>query len=194
MRTEEKQKPCEWKDYKAVSLNGVYLGGFFQDDQSLLNWVNTQKLINPCFTIGDGHSGIWKLYEQIGNSEQRVEILDWFHLKENLYKVKVSKKKLEQAENLLWCGKVESTIELLKNNKRKQAKNFCKYLEKHQKRIINYDYYQEEQISSIGSGMIESGVKQIGKRIKISGAQWEKKNVNKILSVRCAYLNGFFYQ
>jgi hypothetical protein len=32
----------------------------------------------------------------------------------------------------------------------KQAENFCAYLEKHRHRIINYQYYQAEQICSIG--------------------------------------------
>ena len=85
LRTEEKQKPYEWRDYKGICLNGVYLGAFFQENESLLNWVNSQKLINPFFSIGDGHSGIWKLYEQIGIREERIEILDRYHLKENLY-------------------------------------------------------------------------------------------------------------
>jgi len=49
---------------------------------------------------------------------------------------------------------------------------------------------QAEQLCSIGSGAVESAIKQLGKRIKISGAQWQAENVNQILSVRCAYLNG----
>lgn len=194
LRTEEKQKPCEWKDYKASCLNGVYLGAFFQENESLVNWINSQKLINPFFCLGDGHPGIWNLYGQIGKSEERTEVLDWYHLKENLYKIGGSKKRLKEAENLLWLGKVESTINLLKNLKKKEAINFCKYIKNHQKRIVNYHYYLEEQISSIGSGVIESAVKQIGRRVKISGAQWEPKNVNNILSTRCAYLNGIFYR
>ena len=36
--------------------------------------------------------------------------------------------------------------------------------------IVNYAYYQAEGIS-IGSGTIESTIKQIGRRIKISGSQ-----------------------
>jgi hypothetical protein len=51
-------------------------------------------------------------------------------------------------------------------------------------------YYQAEQLCSIGSGAVESAIKQIGARIKISGAQWKIDSVNHILSVRCAYLNG----
>ena len=71
-------------------------------------------------------------------------------------------------------------------------KNFCNYLVKHQHRIVNYQYYQAEEICSIGSGAVESAVKQIGRRIKISGAQWLPENVPQVLAHRCAYLNGLF--
>ncbi|MEG4232888.1 ISKra4 family transposase, partial [Microcoleus sp. Pol11C3] len=47
----------------------------------------------------------------------------------------------------------------------------------------------EDKICSIGSGAVESTVKQIDRRLKISGAQWLKKNVNQMLKLRCAYLN-----
>jgi len=55
--------------------------------------------------------------------------------------------------------------------KRKQAKNFCLYLEKHRHRMINYDYYQAEGICSMGSGAVESAIKQIDRRVQISGAR-----------------------
>ncbi len=58
----------------------------------------------------------------------------------------------------------------------KLALNFCVYLEKHRHRIVNYQYYQAKQICSIGSGAIESTVKQIDRRTKISGAQWKVEN------------------
>lgn len=190
LRTEEKGQPCEWKDYKAVSLNGIQLGAFFLDNQSLIDWVNSQKLLNPLFCLGDGHPGIWKLFQEISENQQRQEIIDWYHLKENLYKVGGSIKRLKQAETLLWEGKRAETIQLFSSLKNQQAKNFCQYLETHKNRIINYSYYQQEQICPLGSGSIESGIKQIGSRIKMSGAQWKSENVPKILSVRCAYLNG----
>jgi hypothetical protein len=50
---------------------------------------------------------------------------------------------------------------------------FIAYLNKHRHRIVNYAYYPAEGIS-IGSGAVESTVKQIGQRIKLSGAQWQK--------------------
>jgi hypothetical protein len=79
---------------------------------------------------------------------------------------------------------------LFTNCRLKQAKNFCAYLEQHQQRIVNYSYCQSQQLCSVGSGAVESAIKQIGSRIKISGAQWKAENVNQVLSVRCAYLNG----
>jgi hypothetical protein len=53
----------------------------------------------------------------------------------------------------------------------------------------NYSYYQSEGICSIGSGAVESTIKQIDRRTKISGAQWKEDNVPQVLAHRCAYLN-----
>lgn len=190
LRTENIGTPCTWKDYKAINLDGVYTGAFFQDNLGLIDWSNSQKLVNPLFCLGDGHPGIWNLFAEVGNKEQRVEILDWYHLRENLYKVGGSRPRLKQAETLLWTGKVLEVIALFKGLKRKQYARFINYLLTHRSRIINYQYYQEEGISSIGSGTVESMVKQIGARVKISGAQWNIENVPSILAVRCAYLNN----
>ena len=101
-----------------------------------------------------------------------------------------SLKRQKLAENLLWTGQVDAAIALFLNLAKKQAKNFCAYLNKHRSRIINYAYYQAEQICSIGSGSVESAIKQIGLRLKLSGAQWNPVNVASILQLRCAYLNG----
>jgi len=35
-------------------------------------------------------------------------------------------------------------------------------------RIVNYEYYQAEQLCSIGSGAVESAIKVLGTRMKIS--------------------------
>ncbi len=87
-------------------------------------------------------------------------------------------------------GQVEAARALFADCKGKQAQKFCEYLDKHRHRIINYQYYQAEQICSIGSGAVESTVKQIDRRTKISGAQWKEENVPQVLAHRCAYLNG----
>jgi hypothetical protein len=163
---------CEWKGYKAVCLhNQEAVGASFQNNSLLQEWVRNQPTTEILTCLGDGHDGIWNLIQEFKPEPQRREVLDWFHLMENLYKVGGSIRRLKQAIALLWKGQVEETIALFDECQNKQAQNFCTYLHKHRHRIINYEYYQAEGICSIGSGAIESTIKQIDRRLKISGAQ-----------------------
>lgn len=179
----------EWKNFKAVKVHGRMGMAFFQDNQSLLSWINQQPLSKTVDCLGDGHDGVWNIVEQIGTKDQRREILDWYHLMENLHKVGGSNQRLRQARKYLWYGLVEDAISLFEELNKKQAKNFQNYLRKHRTRIPDYQLYQQLDIC-IGSGSVESWIKQIGSRIKIIGAQWEAKNVSQMLKLRCAYLNG----
>ena len=179
-----------WRDYKAVRLQGIYYGAFFQDNLSLTDWVNSQRLLHPLICLGDGHDGVWNLFQEIGSPPLRQEILDWYHLKENLYKVGGSLKRLKAEEALLWQGQVQSVIALFIDLTKKPAQNFINYLKKHSQRIVNYKYFSIEGLCSIGSGAVESAVKLLGKRLKISGAQWKLSNLPRMLQLRCAYLNG----
>jgi hypothetical protein len=161
---------CEWKDYKAIATEQGMVANF-QNNPQLIDWVNQQSLAQPVVCLGDGHDGIWNIIGQIATAPQRLEILDWYHLVENLHKVGGSIKRLNQAEALLWQGQVEATIVLFRHCHRNQAKNFCEYLRKHHHRIVNYEYFQAEGLYSIGSGAVESAIKQIGRRVQLSGAQ-----------------------
>ncbi len=189
LRTETKGERCIWKDYKAICANQEVRKAWFGENEALISWINQQELSDPLTCLGDGHPGIWNLVKPINCPGEKREILDWFHLVENLYKVGGSLKRLEGVESLLWQGKVDEAIAIISPLKKKQAENFCHYLETHRHRIINYDYYQAEEICSIGSGAVESTVKQIDRRLKISGAQWNESNIPQVLKHRCAYLN-----
>ena len=186
-----KGEPSQWRDYKAVNLHECCVSAFFQDNSSLVDWVNAQPLSTPLTCLGDGHDGIWNLYGAIGHSTQRREILDWYHLVENLGKVGGSQQRLDAVEAHLWQGDVEGAIAQFNDWQHERVTTFIAYLNKHRHRIVNYGYYQAEGIS-IGSGAIESTVKQIGQRMKLAGAQWKKDNVPQVLLQRTAYLNGQF--
>lgn len=181
---------CMWRDYKAVRLHGQATGAWFQDNAALIKWVLAQPLASELTCIGDGHDGIWNIIKELAAADHRREILDWYHLRENLYKVGGSLKRLRQAEAQLWRGQIDAALDLFLNCSLKQAHNFCEYLNKHRHRSVNYEYFQAEQICSIGSGAVESAVKQIARRLQISGAQWNQENVPQVLAHRCAYLNG----
>lgn len=187
----EPGQPPLWKQYKAVHLAPMQIhAAWLEDNPALLEWLNAQPLATILSCLGDGHDGIWNLFEQVSPAVERREILDWFHLMENLEKVGGSLNRLAQARGLLWQGKVDDTLLLFQACQSHQAHCFTQYLQKHRHRIPNYDYLQAEDICSIGSGAVESTVKQIDRRLQISGARWKPEHVPKVLAHRCAYLNN----
>lgn len=151
-----------WKQYKAVRLSPDKVHQAWLDDNcALLEWLNEQPFSPVVTCLGDGHDGIWNLFDQMRGEVERREILDWYHLMENLEKVGESFEHLAQVRSLLWQGKVDETLALFEGYQHHQASCFCQYLRKHQHRIVNYDYLQAEGICSVGSGAVESTVKQI---------------------------------
>lgn len=111
--------------------------------------------------------------------------------RENLYKVGSSLKRLKRAETHLWYGDIESALAEFDDSKvkQKQLDNFRNYLYHHQERIPDYSLYQLLYIP-IGSGAVESLIKRINQRVKITGDQWKSENISQILKLRCAYLNS----
>lgn len=178
----------EWRDYQAIMLHGQVGAGFFQANQELIDWANSQPLAEVITCLGDGHDGIGNILAKIGKSESKREVLDWYHLKENLSKIGGSNARIKQVENYLWSGKIELALAKFEGLEGKEVKNLSAYLNKHRQRIPNYKLYQELGIC-IGSGGVESTIKRIGLRMKISGAQWKAENVPQYLKLRCAYLN-----
>ncbi len=82
-------KPCDWKGYKAVRLHNLQaMAASFQENNLVIDWVNNQPLASTLTCLGDGHDGIWNIIHEFTPSQERREILDWFHLMENLHTVK----------------------------------------------------------------------------------------------------------
>jgi len=186
----EKTQGGQWRDYKLVSLHNNVCEAFFQDSEGLRDWSESQPLSPILTCLGDGHDGVWKVIQTLGTNQVAIrrEVLDWYHLKENLYKVGGSFKRLERVENLLWHGWVDAAIAEFDGLKNRRAVNFQTYLHKHRQRIPWYEHYQKLGIP-IGSGDVESKIKQVGNRVKLSGARWKRENISLILRLRCAYLN-----
>jgi hypothetical protein len=191
IRTPEKG-PSVWLDYKAVSLHGIRCDAWFQENEALLESVNSQPLAPVVSCIGDGHPGVWKIVAGIKATEKRREVLDWFHLMENLHKVGGSEQRLKQVRLDLWQGRIAAAKAAFDDWEQPPAPvvNFLKYVEQHQERIPDYQSDQQQGLC-IGSGAVESTIKRIGARIKISGAQWKSENIGRVLKQRCAYLNRF---
>jgi hypothetical protein len=150
----------------STGLGGV---AFFKDNQGLLEWVNAQPLAEQFICLGDGHNGVWNIFSEMGTPQQRIEVLDWYHLMENAHKVQGTPAQVSQMRALLWRGETQKAIEYLRQEQCRGATGFINYLRHHQRRIIDYPAWQEAG-HSIGSGRVESLVKQIGLRVKLPGA------------------------
>ena len=110
-------EPSEWRQYHAIRLNRNGIGmAWFKSALSLLAWVTTLPIASLLYALGDGHGGIWSLFEQMAIPGTTDEILDWFHLKENLYKVEATSEQLEAlakpllGESLPRSGKAGSAL------------------------------------------------------------------------------------
>ena len=187
LRTPKGEK-SQWRDYKAVALHGSCCSGRFQENADLAQWVAQQPLAEEVSVVGDGHPGVWNLAAECVDDQRRCEVLDWYHLMENLHRVGGSNQRLAQVREHLWRGRVSDAQASLSDWDAKAVSNFTQYLERHRHRLPNY---AQRQIKGqvIGSGEVESTIKQLGSRIKIAGAQWCANSVNSILRLRCAYLN-----
>ena len=182
----------DWRQYKAVRLNRKGESrAWFQDNAAFVTTMSARPKAEVVVCLGDGHDGIWNLHEQIvPQSEQRIEILDWCHLKENLFKLSSHEVDRERVEAQLWKGDVASALDQLNDCASEEAERLRNYLRKHQHRIPNYDYYAAEELCSVGSGAVESLVKQIDQRLQIVGSRWNAEHLPNVLAQRCAYLNG----
>ena len=193
----------EWRDYKGLSVNGGLpdqeLHACLHDNESLSHRVRGRPGLEDATFIGDGHSGVWNAmalmrpphFDSAAAKARGVtlEILDWYHLKENVHKVKWSKARKDRICDLLWQGKVsEAQVKGVRN----PNCNLWKYLDDHRHRIVDYKARQEAGLI-IGSGAVESTVKQIDARMQLPGAWWNPENVNSMLNVRTAYLNGWLH-
>lgn len=184
-----KGEPSEWRQYHAIRVNRDGIGmAWFKSPSALLAWVSTLPLASLLYALGDGHCGIWSLFEQMAIPGSIDEILDWFHLKENLYKVQATAEQLDSLSSLLWEGRVGLAKAMLNQIDHHSALRFSAYLDRHTGRIPSYRYYQMEDLP-IGSGPVESWVKQMDARLQLAGAQWNTESLPQMLKLRSAYLN-----
>ncbi len=52
LQTEERGTPCIWRDYKAVCLHPQARMAWFQENETLIKWVNHQPLDNLLNCVG----------------------------------------------------------------------------------------------------------------------------------------------
>ena len=82
-------------------------------------------------------------------------------------------------------------MSVLQYNKLKRGHpELATYFERHQRRM-QYHQFREEGLP-IGSGTVESGVKQFKQRLCGTGMRWDQDNANRMLVIRAVVLSNNF--
>ena len=152
--------------------------------------------------LGDGARWIWDLADL--HFPQAVQIVDWFHACEYLMPVakqafkdtNQQQKWIQAVRDDLWQGRLDEVIEACQQHiqpqlppDKDQARLAVTYFSNNRQRM-DYPTYRAQGYQ-IGSGTIESAVKQIAsQRMKVSGARWNLDNARWVAKARASFLSG----
>ena len=147
--------------------------------------------------ICDGAVWIWNLITQY--FPNAIQIVDWYHAADRLKRIaeeafqNLEERQiwLKQVTEDLWQGRVELVIEACRPlaKKSKWAKQSLTYYRNNLERM-RYDQFRASGLL-IGSGIIESGCKQIvTQRLKLPGAQWNLDGAILTAKARTAWMSG----
>jgi len=147
--------------------------------------------------VADGALWIWNVAEDVCPDGR--QIVDWFHAVEKLCSVSQvlypneqdDKKRLRWVRKMkrhLYNGCIHAIIQSLKLRKHE---DLALYFVRHQRRM-QYLQFREERWP-MGSGTVESGVKQFKQRLAGTGMRWNEDNAKRMLIIRAAVLGHNFH-
>jgi hypothetical protein len=151
--------------------------------------------------ICDGAVWIWKLITQY--FPNAIQIVDWYHAADRLKRIaeeafptlQERQTWLKPVTEDLWQGRVELVIEACRPlaKKSKWAQQSLTYYSNNMERM-RYDQFRSSNLL-IGSGIIESGCKQIvTQRLKLPGAQWNLDGAILTAKARSAWMSGDWHK
>ncbi len=158
------------------------------------------QLAHELIFLGDGARWIWELVDFY--FPNAIQIVDWFHACEYLApvaQVAFTKKEererwIEQMKTALWKGQLDTVIAACQkhvdpNREKDPAQQASTYYTNNRHRM-DYPTYRANGYQ-IGSGTVESAVKQIAQqRLKVPGARWNLESARLVSKARAAFLSG----
>jgi hypothetical protein len=183
----------------------AYLGGPARFGEAL--WAEAQRrgfgAAADTLVIGDGASWIWNLAGlHFGTS---IQVVDWYHAKEHLYRAGGLAFGEGSAEAVRWAKAQETALyqgqtwqvtehltRLAKEHRHVGAalRAEAGYFDGHARRMQYLE--RREEGWPIGSGMVESGCKRFRKRFTGSGMRWSRQGLGHLLPIRAAIMSGSF--
>ena len=151
-----------------------------------------------CVVLGDGAAWIWNTAAEL--FPQGIQIVDRFHVKENLHRAAQSIFGATSKEGKQWAaarcaelddGKLHAIIHALRPHVgvNDEAAKSVMYIFRNRRRMRYPKFHALGYCTS--SGVLEAGCKlAIGTRLKRSGMHWTVSGANAIIALRCCKLSG----
>lgn len=147
-----------------------------------------------CSVTADGAEWIWNLAADY--FPDSVQIVDWYHACEHLAGAaatlypddpQTAQAWFRQQRNHLYLGELQAVTRPLDQA---GLTDQSQYFHTHQRRM-QYQEFQEAGYP-IGSGTVESGIKQFKARLTGSGMRWSRPAAQQMLTIRGAVLANTF--
>lgn len=183
----------------------AHLGG--PDKFGELVWSEAQRRgfsgAADTIVLGDGAPWIWnQAGVHFGTS---VQVIDWYHATEHLYRAAGLAFGEGSAEAIRWAKgqetplyqghaeQVAAAVTALAQTHRRVAAALRTEASYFAGQVRRMQYLERrEEGWPIGSGMVESGCKRFRKRFTGSGMRWKRSGLEHLLPLRTAYLSGRF--
>jgi hypothetical protein len=147
--------------------------------------------------VGDGAAWVWSVAEDVCPDGR--QIVDWFHAVQHLADAATAlypndndaqqrQRWFKTHKDHLYMGRTHKIIAAL--HKRERT-DLAGYFEHHQRRMQYLEFREEGW--PIGSGTVESGVKQFKQRLTGTGMRWNADHAQRMLVIRAAVLGNDFH-
>lgn len=142
----------------------------------------------------DGAEWIWNLVADL--FPDSVQVVDWYHALQHLSEAAKALFPDDEAQVQRWFktamddlfqGQVFKIIHQLE---RRDLTDHAHYFQVHQRRMQYAEF--QEQGYPIGSGTVESGVKQFKVRLTGPGMRWSRAGAERMLLIRASVMQGSF--
>jgi len=161
----------------------------------VLAWQHGVPYAGRSAVVSDGASWIWHLAADLFPTSR--QIVDWYHATDHLAQVaaaaypqdpQAAQHWFRQQSALLYRGEIWKLRQECRRAGVEEA--HTRYFHTHQRRM-QYQAFRAEGFP-IGSGSVESGIKQYKARLTGPGMRWSRAGVERMVVIRSAVLSGTF--
>jgi hypothetical protein len=142
----------------------------------------------------DGAEWIWNLVADL--FPDSVQVVDWYHALQHLSEAATAVSPDDEVQAQRWFKTATddlfqgSVFKIIQYLERQNLPDHAHYFQVHQRRM-QYAAFQEQGYP-IGSGTVESGVKQFKVRLTGPGMRWSRSGAERMLVIRAAVLQDSF--